>query len=295
MDSVDQWLEAYASAAGLESPDDDDRRAVQALVERARAEHSELQVDLVAFARRVGECVAEDESTTLDNIRADELYLAFACTTKDTRAIERFRQVFGADIDRVLERARSTGTPREELRQSVEVKLFAGRDGTPHIAKYGGRGSLQGWVRVVVSRMVIDHMRSHAADAEAPVEPTFAEALGDVGLDPGLQLLRERYRDDVHGAIEQAFGALTQKERRLLRGALLERLGTDDLGAMYGVHRTTAARWVDKARLRLVELTHAALRERLGGEEATVRGLVALVRSQLEVSVERLLASKTSE
>lgn len=289
------WLEAYASAAGIETPTDDDRRTLETLVAQAKAEHPTLEVDPVDFVRRLGASVAEDESTTLDNIRADELYLAHACTTGNSRAIERFREVFGADINRVLDRARSTGTPLEELRQTVEVKLFAGRDGTPHIAKYGGRGSLQGWVRVVVSRMVIDHMRSHAAVPEAPMQPSFAEALGDAGLDPSLQLLRERYRDDVHGAIEHAFGELTQKERRLLRGALIERLGTDDLGALYGVHRTTAARWVDKARLRLVELTHAALRDRLGGEEATVRGLVALVRSQLDVSIERLLASKSPD
>jgi len=295
MSDVDQWLAAYASAAGIGNPTDDDRRALEALVAQAQAEHPTLEVDTLAFAQRLGECVAADESTTLDNIRAGELYLTHACATGDTKAIERFRRVFGADIDRVLDRARSTGTPQEELRQTVEVKLFAGRDGTPHIAKYGGRGSLQGWVRVVVSRLVIDHMRSHAAEPEAPVQPSFADALGDAGLDPSLQLLRERYRDDVHGAMEHAFGELTQKERRLLRGALIDHLGTDDLGAMYGVHRTTAARWLEKARLRLVELTHAALQDRLGGEEATVRGLVALVRSQLDVSVERLLASKASE
>lgn len=289
------WLEAYASAAGIETPTDEDRRALETLVAQVQAEHPTLELDPMDFVRRLGTSVAEDESITLDNIRADELYLAHACATGSSRAIERFRQVFGADINRVLDRARSTGTPLEELRQTVEVKLFAGRDGTPHIAKYGGRGSLQGWVRVVVSRMVIDHMRSHAAEPEAPMQPSFAEALGDAGLDPSLQLLRERYRDDVHGAIEHAFGELTQKERRLLRGALIDRLGTDDLGALYGVHRTTAARWVDKARLRLVELTHAALRDRLGGEEATVRGLVALVRSQLDVSIERLLASKASD
>lgn len=292
-DGVERCAAVFVAAGEQREMDSDAREALTALIASARAAYPEVDVDSQAFAAHLGRHVG-GEPSALATVQGASLYLAFSCGLGDAKAIATFRAQFGSDIDRALAKAQSTGIGQDELRQSVEVKLFAGgKDGAPHILKYSGRGSLQGWVRVVVTRMVIDRLRSHAAE-ETPVELSVADALGDHGLDPALQLLRARYRDDVHAAIEDAFAQLTSKERRLLRGAVVQGLATDDLGALFGVHRTTAARWVDKAQQRLLELTHTQLGDRLGSEDETVRGLVALVRSQLDVSVARLLESVTS-
>jgi RNA polymerase sigma-70 factor (ECF subfamily) len=147
------------------------------------------------------------------------------------------------------------------------------------------------WIRVVVSRMVVDLLRSKGVTRERAVAPEVLDAIGRTDPDPQFELWRDRYRDEVQAALEDAFAALSSKDRRLLRGQLVDRLGTDELGAMFGVHRTTAARWAEHARVLLMEGARASLRKRVGGGERTVRSLVAMVRSQLELSVARLLAS----
>lgn len=278
-----------------------DRQALQDRLEEmlalARAEHPGVRVDAADFSRHLGAQVeAPSRGDPLAGLRVSEAYLAFACGHGDAEAIDRLRARFGADVDRALGRASSTGFSPEELQQRAWVKLLAdGSGGAPHILKYGGRGSLQGWIRVVVSRMAVDLLRSKGAQREHAVAREVLAEIGRTDPDPQFEVLRERYRDDVQAAMEAAFTELPPKDRRLLRGHLVERLGLDDLGAMFGVHRTTAARWVEKARMRLVDEAHAALRLRVGAGEQTVRSLVAMVRSQLDLSVSRLLASQARD
>lgn len=221
--------------------------------------------------------------------RAGELFLAFTAGAGEPSAVQRVRQQFRPDVDRALGKAASTGVSIDELRQRVWVKLLSGAP--PHIHRYTGRGTLQGWIRVVVSRMVVDLLRSHGARREVAFAPALLTELGRVEPDPQLEMLKQQHHDDVAASMEFAFGELSDKERRLLRAQLIERLSTDGLGALYGVHRTTAARWAEQARARLVQLTHEELQRRVGAGEATVRSLVELVRSGLDLSVARLLAS----
>ncbi len=261
---------------------------LDALADAGLQAHPELVQRRDAFTQHL-QGLGADGAPPGDEHMAD-LYLAYLAGCGDNVAVEQVRARFGGDIDRALGKAASTGQPLDELRQRVWVRFLTGEP--PHMHRYAGRGSLQGWVRVVVSRMVVDLLRSHGARKESTLGPAVLAELERVELDPQLELLRHRYRDDVHAAMESAFGELSDKDRRLLRGQLVERLSTDDLGALYGVHRTTAARWAEQARVRLVEAAHADLRRRIGGGEQTVRSVVDMVRSQLDLSVERLLASK---
>ncbi|MBL4687290.1 MAG: hypothetical protein JKY37_22020, partial [Nannocystaceae bacterium] len=178
-----------------------------------------------------------------------------------------------------------------DLGQLIRTKLLVG----PRLLSYGGRGALQGWVRVIASRMVIDAHRRAQARPESSLEPQVIDALDDLRLDPSTELLRHKYRDDVKQAMEVAFAALSIKERRLLRGALVQRLKTDDLGALFGVHRTTVARWLEDARSSLVERTRAELSRRLDARDDTVRSLIGLVRSTIDLSVTRLLQSRDGD
>lgn len=261
---------------------------LDALADAGIRAHPKLVERREAFTQHL-EGLGADEAPPQDAHLAD-LYLAYLAGCGDEVAVAMVRERFGGDIDRALGKAASTGQPLDELRQRVWVRFLTGEP--PHLHRYAGRGSLQGWIRVVVSRMVVDLLRSHGARKESSLGPAVLAELGRVELDPQLELLRHRYRDDVQAAMESAFGELSDKDRRLLRGQLVERLSTDDLGALYGVHRTTAARWAEQARLHLVQAAHAELQRRIGGGEETVRSVVDMVRSQLDLSVARLLASK---
>ena len=55
------------------------------------------------------------------------------------------------------------------------------------------------------------------------------------------------------------------------------------------MHRATAARWIVSAREALVDETKRQLRGRLGVSGAELDSLLGLVRSQIHVSLNRLL------
>lgn len=266
-------------------------------VRRGRREHPEFALAPDLFIAHAGAKIAArpalDAFVLPTSLHVEELYLAFACALGQTRALEKFRDTYGADIDKGLRRAPSNRN-HDDLRQRLEVKLFvASNDQEPMIASYCGAGSLQGWVRVVVSRMVVDVMRATRNELHGS-EPLFADALAAEGLEPDLLLLRAQQTPQVQAALEFAFSELTPRERRLLRGLFVHKLSTHALGEQFGVHRTTAARWAETARERLVTQMREYLQRTLGDRDETVQSLVALVQSQLHVSIARHLASQNS-
>ena len=100
-------------------------------------------------------------------------------------------------------------------------------------------------MRAVSTRFVIDHLR--AVRARAPVGP-----LADGGIAHSARLDGDlearRFGDVVRSATEAAFAELTPRQRNLLRHATFHRLGIDELAIIYGVHRTTTARWLQRTR-----------------------------------------------
>jgi RNA polymerase sigma-70 factor (ECF subfamily) len=74
-----------------------------------------------------------------------------------------------------------------------------------------------------------------------------------------------------------------------LRLAYANGFTVDRIGGLYGVSRATAARWVAAAREALHDGTRRELCARLRITTSEYRSLAALVRSDLEVSVVRLL------
>jgi RNA polymerase sigma-70 factor (ECF subfamily) len=70
---------------------------------------------------------------------------------------------------------------------------------------------------------------------------------------------------------------------------MIDGLTIDDIGAIYRVHRATAARWLVGIRDKLVEQTRGRLAAKLGVDTEEAASIVRLVQSQLDVSVIRHL------
>lgn len=81
------------------------------------------------------------------------------------------------------------------------------------------------------------------------------------------------------------------RERNLLRQSVLDGLSIDALGELYSVHRSTVARWIERARKRLLELTAASLRDDLKLPTADLASMMRMSDSQLHVSLSRVFAS----
>jgi RNA polymerase sigma-70 factor (ECF subfamily) len=173
----------------------------------------------------------------------------------------------------------------DEVKQRLLELLFV-RAGIspPAIVGYSGRGALLSWLRSIAVRTAVPLLRASRRDA--PVGAVVdLPAAGDVEL----AYLKARYREPFRAALEESFGALTRRQRNLLRQHFLDGLGIDELGALHQVHRATAARWLAEARETLLRETRRQLAERLALEPDDLDGILQAVMSQLHVTLRRVL------
>jgi len=214
-------------------------------------------------------------------LRIEELYLACACALGNETALGELLALHGSAIRGSLRRfARQLDL--DELTQQVHAKLFVSEVAAPaRIAHYSGRGSLRGFLLVTAGRVALSLLRK--ANPEVP-----ADSRDGRTPDPELDLIKQLYRSDFRAAFETAVGRLSVRERNLLRHTYFDGMTVDGLGALYGVSRATAARWVARARKVLLDELRAALADRLGAETAEVESMLLLVQSRLDVSLRTL-------
>lgn len=225
-------------------------------------------------------------AASIGALRAADLYLACACIRRDARAIAAFEARYFPGLDRVLTRMGAGPTLVDDVKGSVREKLLFPREGQrPPLAGYSGRGELGAWLRPVAAATALKAMR--AARKAAPEEDAFDVAVP--GHDPELAHLKTTFAAEFKAAFAEAAGALSVRERNLLRQHVIDGLTVDQLGAFYRVHRATAARWVADGRAQLLDGVRRRLKARLRLSEAELESVMALARSQIDVSVRRLL------
>jgi RNA polymerase sigma-70 factor (ECF subfamily) len=223
-----------------------------------------------------------------DELRTADLALAAACAAGDVAAIELVEQRYFADLDRALARFEGGAPLVEEVKQRLRHKLFVGDGEGPKISTYSGRGDLGRWIRVAATREAIGLVRK--AKKEIPMEEVaLARALAGGSGDLELDYLKGLYRSQFKAAFEEALAALEPKERTVLKYHVLDGLNIDQIGAVYGVHRATVARWISSVRDTLLGRTRKILMDKIAVDRAEFDSIMRLIQSQLDVSLSRLL------
>jgi RNA polymerase sigma-70 factor (ECF subfamily) len=264
-------------------------------LERARASWPRVSVAPARFGAWLGARAPvnspADEAVRL--LRAEPLYLACACAQGIGEAVASFDEAllshvpgwiaqFGLDRDGV-----------EEAKQILREKLFVGgADGAPKIEQYGGRGSLESWLRVAAVRTALNVLAARKPTAALDEGREVSE--GVLQYDVELDYIKARHRADFAEVFGQALSALPKRDRALLRFHYLERLTPARIGTIYRVHRTTAARWIAEAQRRLLEDTRRRLMGRLGISRAECDSLVRAVRSRLPVTLGSFLRAQVA-
>lgn len=263
--------------------------AVERILQAGRAAHPEVTAPASLLGPLVRARLADEEQP--DHLAADEIYLACACATSDAAAIAAFeRRYFGA-IPAALSRLSLGRDEITEIEQILRVRLFVADGGDlPRVVSYAGQGQLGGLLRVAAIRAGLNLLRERGR-----LDHDASDGLEDVPVaadDPELARLKAQHRTAFKAAFERAVASLEPRERSLLNLALVKDLGIDKIGAIYGVHRATAARWIANARQSLVRGVHKVLGETIGARGSDLENLLPLVESQLELSLERLLRSR---
>ena len=259
--------------------------AFAALIATAHAAYPDVAVSEEAFTSHIAARL-EQHDTSPDALRVGELYLAFACAARDRAALEHFEQDVLVEVDAVFRRFPGTSLTLDDVKQRLREKLLLKSE--PDILGYAGRGPLRGWVRAAALHMLLNVAQRETR--EVPTDSPLFEVA--IGADPGAELvyLKLTCREELEAALTFALGSLSDRDRALLRHAFVDGRNVDVIGAVYGVHRATAARWVASARERLVEATRQDLMQRLRVSDVEAHSIICAALSGVGSVLLRRLA-----
>jgi RNA polymerase sigma-70 factor (ECF subfamily) len=178
-------------------------------------------------------------------LRVEDLVLARACAAGNERAWQvfmlRFREKL-YDVARQITREDSSG---RELADSVYAELYGmkAREGTriSKLASYGGRGSLDGWLRTVVAQEFVNTYRKQrrlvSLDEETDEGVQFAAVAPEPAAPANLTLER---------ATDEALRALNAEDRFVLASYFLDGRRLAEIARALKVHESTISRKVEK-------------------------------------------------
>jgi RNA polymerase sigma-70 factor len=232
----------------------------------------------------------------LDQIQADDLFLALACANGNERAWWEFDQQHRSYMERVARHLAKTDVDAQEVIDSVYVELYGTRvvDGEriSKFSTYSGRGSIRGWLRTVIWHSLVDlHRAGHdevsldemtETIGEGAAHASFAKPPTDGESEMIEEITRERYRKATVSAIAKAFESLDAHEKLLLlyyhvenlklreiaklcenessplRGWFQRKTQTRESGGR--THESTVMRWLEKTYARVSELFKGELK-----------------------------------
>jgi RNA polymerase sigma-70 factor (ECF subfamily) len=282
---------AFVAACPTASASDALEARLAAAIDHAARAWPQIDTSPADVAAALGRrAAADDPLAAISDDAAAELHLAIACARGDAAAIRGFEDRYMDAVPAALASMRLPPSTVDEVRQEVRRKLLVADDEATgaRILDYAGAGTLRGLVGVVAARTALSLLRKK--DLAAPAADELLD-LADAAPDPAVQLLKARYRAAFRAAFEAAVAALEARDRNLLRLHYLGGVTLDQLASMYNVHRATAVRWLADVRRRVLAATRKALADD-GVEASHLGGMMALIESQLDLSVHRLLASQ---
>lgn len=258
------------------------------VIRAAQRAYPTIDLPLELFVAYLGDRISADVPLplALRQVHAADLYLACACARGDVRALAAFDERCLRGLDRSLFKMGIAPDMSSEIKQAIRTRVFVGDQGHAEILDYSGRGDLRGWVRVMAIRMALRHKQR--ARREVLMEDD--ELLQRIVVSGDLESNHRKsvYRQEFRRAFEGALRALPGRERTILRQHYVDALTIDEIGGLYRVHRSTAARLVARARDLVLEATRARMMAQLGVQTRDLDSIIRMIRSQIEVSLRGL-------
>jgi RNA polymerase sigma-70 factor (ECF subfamily) len=255
------------------------------LCQQARQAHPTLPFDERELAALIAaRAPAVELDAYFERCHPADLALALAASRCWPVAILSLERTYRATIDSTCRRFANATHTAGDLKQILRTKLFVAEPGkTPKISDYAGQGFLENWLRVTAVRIFLDLGKRKDRAREALV--------GDDDV-LALDVVKAEYRGAVAAAMCEAANRLEPGDRHLLRQHLVGGLSIDQLGAVLGIHRATAARRIARAREQLAADTRKEVPRRLDLDPCELDEVIGLVMSRLDLSIGKLLATR---
>lgn len=259
----------------------DERRQLYA---QAAASWPGVVLSEASFQERLSQ-LENDTGKRAEELAVRDIYLACACL-HGVAAAHKHLLALCERVAATIYRA-SPAPKVEELRQELAALVTAkGESGAVRLSKYTGKSSLYSWLRTCAIRLlpgVSPQEPSEILD-EGALEQLVVEALGPASSSEraGVVALAKR-------SLDQALGTISERGRVVLRQKLALNWSVDQIGAEHGVHRATAARWVESAKDELRNVLLDVLREELGQSSAVFDSICAQISDSLFSTLARHL------
>jgi len=294
MATADQLAEVFAAAwpHATDSPPPVGPRLVELLGE-ARRDYPAVTIDDHDLVRTIAaKAPAGDLTNYLTHCHAGDLAVATQAGRGSQTAIEELERKHRGTIEAACRRFAGPGQTADDLRQILRTKLFVAEPGKhAKIGDYAGQGFLDNWLRVTAVRVFLDLTKRKDRTRESSAEDDDILALPNPS-DLQLDVVKAEYRSAVAAAMHAGAQRLEPGDRHLLRQHFVAGLSIDQLGAVLGIHRATAARRIARAREQLVAETRRELAARLKLADDELDEVLGLVMSRLDVSIAKLLATR---
>jgi RNA polymerase sigma-70 factor len=188
-----------------------------------------------------------------------DLYLSAGCALGRPAACRALETKYFAMLRRLLRNSMKEHDSVEEVLQQVRDRLLVGPP--PKISRYRGDGPLGSWLRSVAINAARDHHRLRLigirdlATLRATLNP-LTDATPSSPEDAAVQA-QSSYRCEQ--ALSAALHRLAEQDKRLLSLYFIAGLSIDQLGRIYAIDRSTAARRLNRILLRLRTAIHVLM------------------------------------
>jgi len=258
----------------------------------SQEQFTEILQRVVSRTEEISGADAEEIASFLSGLKLDELALAHGCAAGNQRAWDVFLTRYRESIyqsARSITRNESVG---RELADSLYAELYGlggPEDRRSKLALYSGRGSLAGWLRMVLAQSYVNQIR--AGKRLVSIE----EEEEEHGTQYAAPTVEQSTPVDsrLSQATDQVLTELEPEERFLLASYFLDGRRLAEIGRILGVHESTVSRKMEKLlkdmrkRIRK-ELERRGMSSRQAEEalDADVRDFALDVRSRLQPPAE---------
>jgi RNA polymerase sigma-70 factor (ECF subfamily) len=258
---------------------------LRAALHAARTAWPKINIPDADFLAYVADRISPREPN-VSALRTSDLWVACACIRGDVHAHAILDAEYFSVIGRALSKMRLPSEQVDDVRQGLREHLLVG-NGTPHLLEYTGIGDLRAWIKVSAVRAGLKVLRKEKREANDGEDALLEEeAAGD---DPEISYIKQVFRTQFKTAFQAALDSLSARDKNLLRQHVVDRLTVDEVGALYNVHRATAARWIEAARELLLTETRRHFMTHARISRAECDSIMRLVHSQLDGTIRRRL------
>lgn len=265
-----------------------------------RAAWPTIELDAESFVIFLARQLPSELATAagLASLHGADLYLVCGLGRGQPAAVEALETDYMPAVERALRRMGQSEASILDITQGLYSYLLERQNAPPTERPprrgYVGRGELRGWLCTCAVHEAARLQKRERRHLDLDLDQAHDVLLSSAGRSPEHDALTGELKQIFEASFREAVAALTPRERNLLRYHFLSGLSVDQVGAIYRVHRATAARWVAEARARLASLTRKRFLASAPMHDKSYAQIMGLLRSQLSLNLASLLQQVTA-